>query len=121
MYSTLEKQLDLLAKVLAAGDAEAGEEVLPEDEDDVMTRGGGGAHVGVKAKRTVGNTLAISGADGAYLEFASGGGGGGNGGGFNRFGRGASGFNRPPRSIKPRNSILRDRDVAMGFAKPSRR
>ena len=33
LYSTQEKQLDLLAKVLSAGEAEAGEEVLPEDED----------------------------------------------------------------------------------------
>ena len=36
LYSTQEKQLDLLAKVLSAGEAEAGEEVLPEDEDAIQ-------------------------------------------------------------------------------------
>ena len=35
MYSTKASQLDLLAKSLDAGEAEAGEEVLDIDEDDL--------------------------------------------------------------------------------------
>jgi DNA excision repair protein ERCC-3 len=100
MYSTQEKQLDLLAKVLSAGEAEAGEEVLPEDEDAIRR-----AHKPVgAARRTAGSMAALSGADGAYLEFDA--------------QRGKTTKSKPsfqrasgaPRAVKPKNSILRERD-----------
>lgn len=100
MYSTQEKQLDLLAKVLSAGEAEAGEEVLPEDEDAIRRAQ---KPVGA-ARRTAGSMAALSGADGAYLEFDA--------------QRGKTTKSKPsfqrasgaPRAVKPKNSILRERD-----------
>ena len=102
MYSTQEKQLDLLAKVLSAGEAEAGEEVLPEDEDAIRQ-----AHKPVgAARRTAGSITALSGADGAYLEFDAQRGGAKKKASFQR----ASGA---PRAVKPKNSILRERDAML--------
>jgi DNA excision repair protein ERCC-3 len=102
MYSTQEKQLDLLAKVLSAGEAEAGEEVLPEDEDAIKQ-----AHKPIgAARRTAGSITALSGADGAYLEFDAQRGGGKKKPSFQR----ASGA---PRAVKPKNSILRERDAML--------
>ena len=102
MYSTQEKQLDLLAKVLSAGEAEAGEEVLPEDEDAIRQ-----AHKPVGAARmTAGSITALSGADGAYLEFDAQRGGAKKKASFQR----ASGA---PRAVKPKNSILRERDAML--------
>ena len=65
-FSTREAQVELLEKVLRLGEAEAGEEVLPEDQD-AITRNGAG-----EAKRSKGSMLALSGARGAYLEYATG-------------------------------------------------
>ena len=105
MFSTQEKQLDLLAKVLSAGEAEAGEEVLPDDEDAIKH-----AHKPAgAARRTPGSMMALSGADGAYLEFDA------QRGKTGKPGSSAS-FKKPsgaPRSIKPKNSILRERDAML--------
>ena len=49
-------------KVIRLGEAEAGEELLPEDEDDIRKKGGAGA-----ARRSNGSMLALSGAEGASL------------------------------------------------------
>ena len=54
-FSSRAAQIELLEKVLRLGESEAGEELLPEDEDDIRKRGwrsGGGSaherlHVGV--------------------------------------------------------------------------
>jgi len=57
-------QLDLLSKVLTAGEKEAGEEQLPEDDDDVTRNQRPGA------TRTAGAMSALSGATGmAYIEY----------------------------------------------------
>ena len=69
MLSTREEQLDLLAKVLAAGEEEAGEEVLPgmAPRAGAMQRAGGGANA---VRRATGSLAALSGAGGlTYLEF----------------------------------------------------
>ena len=95
-FSTREAQVELLEKVLRLGEAEAGEEVLPEDQD-AITRNGAG-----EAKRSKGSMLALSGARGAYLEYAT-------GAGAPARGRAAP---PAPRPIKPRNAILRERDAA---------
>lgn len=102
MYSTQEKQLDLLAKVLSAGEAEAGEEVLPDDEDAIRkAQKPAGA-----ARRTAGSMTALSGADGAYMEFDAQRGGVKKKPSFQR----ASGA---PKSVKPKNPILRERDAML--------
>lgn len=63
--SSREEQLDLLAKVLAAGEEEAGEEVLP-GAPRAAPRGGAGSNV----RRATGSLAALSGAGGlTYLEF----------------------------------------------------
>lgn len=65
MLSSREEQLDLLAKVLAAGEEEAGEEVLP-GAPRAAPRGGAGSGV----RRATGSLAALSGAGGlTYLEF----------------------------------------------------
>ena len=70
-------QLDLLARVLAAGEAEAGEEMLPGEEGGIVA-GGGGASAAV---RRAGTLAGLSGAAGrTYQEFGGGGGVGGAGG-----------------------------------------
>ena len=94
-FSTRESQVELLEKVLRLGEAEAGEEVLPEDQDAI--RAGAGA-----AKRSKGSMLALSGARGAYLEYSTGAGGAAR----------PRAAPPPPRPIKPRNAILRERDAA---------
>lgn len=66
MLSSREEQLDLLAKVLAAGEEEAGEEVLPGAPRAAL-RGAGGANA---VRRATGSLAALSGAGGlTYLEF----------------------------------------------------
>ena len=95
-FSTREAQVELLEKVLRLGEAEAGEEVLPEDQDAIRRIGAGAA------KRSKGSMLALSGARGAYLEYST-------GQGTAARGRAAA---PPPRPIKPRNAILRERDAA---------
>ncbi|KAK9809097.1 hypothetical protein WJX72_009334 [[Myrmecia] bisecta] len=63
--SKQEDQLDLLARVLSAGEDEAGEERV-DDADDVATKK-------LVARRTVGSMAALSGAQGlTYMEFSSG-------------------------------------------------
>ena len=94
-YSTKETQVELLEKVLRLNDTEAGDDVLPEDADALVKHGG-------TARRTKGSMLALSGAKGAYLEYST---GSGNGGGGNS-------CPPAPRPIKPKNSILRERDAA---------
>jgi DNA excision repair protein ERCC-3 len=94
--------VELLEKVLRLGEAEAGDEVLPEDADAIRLGGGAG-----KAKRTTGSMLALSGARGAYLEYST----GANAGESGARGRGVA-KTQAPRPIKPRNAILRERDAA---------
>eukprot|EP00958_Prasinococcus_capsulatus_P016923 scaffold1899_cov372-Prasinococcus_capsulatus_cf.AAC.7 len=61
MYSTKEEQLELLTRVLAAGDEEAGVEVLKEDAEVAMP----------KARRVTGSMRGLTGAEGmVYMEFA---------------------------------------------------
>ena len=96
-YSTREKQIELLERVLRLGEAEAGEELLPADEDDIR-RGGKAA----AARRTQGSMLALSGAKGAYLEYSTGAKGVGKG-----FGSGGV-SNKP---VRPKNKIFRERDA----------
>ena len=68
MLSSREEQLDLLAKVLAAGEEEAGEEVLPGAPRAAPRGFGGGASNTVR--RATGSLAALSGAGGlTYLEF----------------------------------------------------
>lgn len=60
-YSTQQEQLDLLGRVLQADNAEAGEERLGEDLDDIER---------YRARRSVGNMRALSGANGmVYMEY----------------------------------------------------
>jgi DNA excision repair protein ERCC-3 len=60
-YSTQADQLDLLGRVLQADTAEAGEERLGEDLDDIER---------YRARRSVGSMRAMSGADGmVYMEY----------------------------------------------------
>lgn len=74
LLSTHEEQIDLLAAVLHASEAETGAEELPEDKDALK----GKKSVG---RRMVGNMAALSGAVGVkYLEYATGSCGGGRGG-----------------------------------------
>ena len=76
-------QLDLLARVLAAGAEEAGEEMLPGEEGGGMGAAGG-AGGAAAATRREGALAGLSGAGGrTYLEYAAGGPGGtrGQGGG----------------------------------------
>jgi len=80
LLSTMDEQLDVLARVLHASEAETGTEELPEDQD-AMDGGGKGenrtAHTG---KRIVGSMAALSGAVGMkYVEFSVQGRGGGRG------------------------------------------
>jgi DNA excision repair protein ERCC-3 len=79
------------------GEAEAGEELLPADEDDIR-RGGKAA----AARRTQGSMLTLSGAKGAYLEYSTGAKGVGKG-----FGSGGV-SNKP---VRPKNKIFRERDA----------
>ena len=102
-YSTREKQIELLEKVLRLGEGEAGEELLPADDDDIRKRAGAAG----AARRTAGSMLALSGAEGAYLEYST----GARGNGGRGYGSG-SGSRRPPKPVKPRNAILRERDAA---------
>ena len=105
-YSTREKQVELLEKCLRLGESEAGEELLPEDEDDIRKRGGAaGAGAAGAARRTQGSMLALSGAQGAYLEYSTGAKGPGG------RGYGSGGSAKPKGPVKPKNSILRERDA----------
>ena len=106
-YSARASQIELLEKVLRLGEEEAGDELLPEDDDDIRKRTGGVGVVGA-ARRTKGSMLALSGAKGAYLEYSTGAGAGAGGGaGRPRPGSGG-GAARPAR---PKNAILRERDA----------
>ncbi|XP_057525326.1 general transcription and DNA repair factor IIH helicase subunit XPB1 [Amaranthus tricolor] len=63
-YHTLQEQLDLLRKVLSAGDDAVGLEQLEEDADEVAL---------MKARRTMGSMSAMSGANGmVYMEYNTG-------------------------------------------------
>ncbi|CAO2820137.1 unnamed protein product [Amaranthus hypochondriacus] len=63
-YNTLQEQLDLLRKVLSAGDDAVGLEQLEEDADEVAL---------MKARRTMGSMSAMSGANGmVYMEYNTG-------------------------------------------------
>jgi DNA excision repair protein ERCC-3 len=71
--NTKEEQLDLLAKVLSAGEEDAGEEVLPVTDEVSRT-------AKAIAKRTVGSLSALSGGAGlTYMEYSTGAGGAGGG------------------------------------------
>ncbi len=60
--STRDEQLDVLAKVLSAGEDEAGIEVAPVGDDIIRTKS-------ALAQRTTGNLAALSGAHGlTYME-----------------------------------------------------
>jgi DNA excision repair protein ERCC-3 len=86
------EQLDLLARVLAAGEAEAGEELLPGEE----SRPGGGAG-GPTAVRRAGTLAGLSGAAGlTYQEFGAGAGG-----------SGAQGQQQQQARPKPRHALFR--------------
>lgn len=102
-FSSRAAQIELLEKVLRLGESEAGEELLPEDEDDIRKRGGGAGAV----RRTKGSMLALSGAQGAYLEYSTGGGRGGS----DRRGYGSGSRAPPPKPIRPKNTIFRERDA----------
>ena len=91
-------QLDLLARVLAAGEAEAGEEVLAGEEGGGVA-GPGGA--GAAAVRRTGTLAGLSGAGGrTYLEYEAGGGAGGS----RRGGGGGGQAGAPP---KPRHALFK--------------
>ncbi|XP_020270223.1 DNA repair helicase XPB1 isoform X2 [Asparagus officinalis] len=63
-FHTLQEQLDLLSKVLSAGDDVVGLEQLEEDADDIALQ---------KARRSVGSMSALSGASGmVYMEYNTG-------------------------------------------------
>lgn len=63
-FSTLDEQLDLLSKVLSAGDDVVGLEQLEEDADDIALQ---------KARRYAGSMSAFSGASGmVYMEYNTG-------------------------------------------------
>ncbi|KAL9234006.1 hypothetical protein vseg_008930 [Gypsophila vaccaria] len=63
-YSSIVEQLDLLKKVLSAGDDVVGLEQLDEDADEVAL---------MKARRTMGSMSAMSGANGmVYMEYKTG-------------------------------------------------
>ena len=65
-FSSQDEQLDLLTKVLNAGEEVGAEETLAEDMDDL-------AHVPRAARRSVGNMSAMSGSQGMmYMEYNSG-------------------------------------------------
>ena len=117
MYSTKEAQIDLLAKTLNAGEAEAGEEVLDVDEDDLegnlmkQKKAKLSALALAKRTRTVGGSLAkLSGAQGlTYQEFAS-----------SDAGKPRTGFSSKSSktsSAKPKNSILREREAMLKGSK----
>lgn len=70
-YHRLEEQLDLLTRVLNAGDEAGGVEQLEEDVDDITQ---------LRARRTIGSMSAMSGAHGmVYMEYSTGRGHGGQG------------------------------------------
>jgi len=65
MFSKQEEQLDLLAKVLAAGEEDTGEEVFGDDADDIERVKG---QLGVR--RTTASMRALTGAEGmAYMQY----------------------------------------------------
>ncbi|KAL4441851.1 hypothetical protein ABPG77_003767 [Micractinium sp. CCAP 211/92] len=77
LLSSRDEQLDVLAAILAASDADLAEEDVGEDKDDLSS------HLKKKAttKRVVGNMAALSGAAGiSYMEYSTGQGAGGRGG-----------------------------------------
>jgi len=128
MYSTKASQLDLLAKTLNAGEAEAGEEVLDIDEDDLegnlmkQKKAKLSALAAARRTRTVGGSLAkLSGAQGlTYQEF------GGQTGGAEGSAQGKrSGFttksSKAERPIKPKNAIMREREAMLKGAKKRQR
>ena len=85
LLSTHDEQLDLLAAVLHASEAETAAEELPEGADGLGERKG---RPGVASRRVVGSMAALSGGQGLrYLEYSTkgaGGRGGGRGGGPTR-------------------------------------
>ena len=124
MYSTKATQLDLLAKTLNAGEAEAGEEVLDVDEDDLegnlmkQKKAKLSALAAARRTRTVGGSLAkLSGAQGlTYQEFGGQTGGLGGGGG-KKTGFTTTTTSKAERSIKPKNAIVREREAMLKASK----
>ena len=124
MYSTKATQLDLLAKTLNAGEAEAGEEVLDVDEDDLEgnlmkhKKAKLSALAAARRTRTVGSSLAkLSGAQGlTYQEFGGQTGGLGGGGG-KKTGFTTTTTSKAERSIKPKNAIVREREAMLKASK----
>ena len=119
MYSTKASQLDLLAKSLDAGEAEAGEEVLDIDEDDLegnlmkQKKAKLSALAAARRTRTIGGSLAkLSGAQGlTYQEF-----GGQTGTVSASAASKKTGFttkSTAERPIKPKNAIMRERDAML--------
>ena len=95
-FSTREAQVELLEKVLRLGEAEAGEEVLPEDQDAITRNGAGEAkRIQGEHARALRRQRRVPGIR-------------------HRRRRASAGARRrpAPRPIKPRNAILRERDAA---------
>lgn len=65
LFSTCEEQIYMLERLIRLDEATAGEEVLEEDEDDIT---GIGNHSDT-VKRREDSMLALSGAQGTYLEY----------------------------------------------------
>ena len=98
LLSSQEEQLDLLAAVLHASEADTAAEELPGggDDDFAMGRPGGG-RTGVASRRVVGNMAMLSGGRGLkYLEYSTRGGASGSGG----RGRGAGKRSGPSKFAK---------------------
>lgn len=101
-YSKLEDQLDLLSRVLSAGEGAFKDDFLAEDQEELP----GGPMAGVR--RTAGSLSGMSGAQGgSYLEYRRGpaggpGGAGGGGGGRGGAGRGGGAGGGGGRGDKPK-------------------
>ena len=90
LLSSQDDQLDLLAAVLHASEAEIAAEELPDGGDGLAEKRSGG---GVASRRVIGNMAMLSGGRGLkYLEYSTRGGGGGGG----RSGRGGGGRRAGP-------------------------
>ena len=80
LLSSQEDQLDLLAAVLHASEAETAAEELPDGDDGFGEKKGRKSGGVGGARRTVGSMAALSGGQGLkYLEYSTGGGAGGRG------------------------------------------
>jgi len=71
-FSTRDEQLELLAKVLAAGEKDVGQVIVDVEEEEVLTKRSEEGRYPV-ARRARGNISSLSGGDGLrYIEFGSG-------------------------------------------------